>query len=74
MNWLNRLVVCCDCNRPTLGSIREAGFTITQVEHTALPKAPKFVRPTIIGIATAPAGVSSGQSPLATRTGSGSAV
>jgi ubiquinone/menaquinone biosynthesis C-methylase UbiE len=74
MNWLNRLVVCCDCNRPTLGSIQEAGFTITQVEHTALPKAPKFVRPTIIGIATAPAGVSSGQSPLATRTGSGSAV
>ena len=45
MNWLNRLVVCCDCNRPTLGSIQEAGFTITQVEHTALPKAPKFVSP-----------------------------
>jgi SAM-dependent methyltransferase len=22
MNWLNRLVVCCDCNRPTLDSIR----------------------------------------------------
>jgi ubiquinone/menaquinone biosynthesis C-methylase UbiE len=74
MNWLNRLVVCCDCNRPTLGSIQEAGFTITQVEHTALPKAPKFVRPAIIGIATAPAGASSGRSPLATRTGSGSAV
>jgi ubiquinone/menaquinone biosynthesis C-methylase UbiE len=74
MNWLNRLVVCCDCNRPTLGSIQEAGFTITQVEHTALPKAPKFVRPAIIGIATAPAGASSGHSPLATRTGSGSAV
>ena len=55
MNWLNRLVVCCDCNRPTLGSIQEAGFTITQVEHTALPKAPKFVRPAIIGSATAPA-------------------
>src|SRR5690348_17618346 len=38
MNWLNRLVVCCECNRPTLGSIQEAGFTITRVEHTALPK------------------------------------
>ena len=55
MNWLNRLVVCCDCNRPTLGSIQEAGFTITQVEHTALPRAPKFVSPAVIGCATAPA-------------------
>jgi len=54
MNWLNRLVVCCDCNRPTLDSIRQAGFTITQVDHTALPKAPKFVRPAIVGRATAP--------------------
>src|SRR6516225_7835856 len=59
MNWLNRLVVCCDCNRPTLASIKEAGFTLTQVEHTALPKAPKFVSPTIIGSATAPAPVPS---------------
>ena len=29
LNWLNRLVVCCDCNRPTLDSIRAAGFTVT---------------------------------------------
>jgi SAM-dependent methyltransferase len=43
VNWLNRLVVCCDCNRPTLDCIREAGFALTQVEHTTLPKAPKFV-------------------------------
>ena len=57
MNWLNRFVVCCDCNRPTLVTIREAGFTITQVEHTALPKAPKFVSPAIVGTATAPAQV-----------------
>jgi ubiquinone/menaquinone biosynthesis C-methylase UbiE len=56
MNWLNRLVVCCDCNRPTLDSIRQAGFTVTGVEHTELPKAPKFVRPAIAGSATAPAG------------------
>jgi ubiquinone/menaquinone biosynthesis C-methylase UbiE len=55
MNWLNRLVVCCDCSRPTLDSIRSAGFTAAQVEHTALPKAPPFVRPAILGIATAPA-------------------
>jgi ubiquinone/menaquinone biosynthesis C-methylase UbiE len=54
LNWLNRLVVCCDCNRPTLDSIRAAGFTVAHVEHTALPKAPPFVRPAIVGSATAP--------------------
>ena len=66
MNWLNRLVVCCDCNRPTLRSIQEAGFTVTQVEHTALPKAPKFVSPAVMGSATAPARVPSSYSSLAT--------
>jgi len=54
MNWLNRLVVCCDCNRPTLDSIRAAGFTVDQVEHTVLPKAPPFVRPAVVGSAVAP--------------------
>jgi ubiquinone/menaquinone biosynthesis C-methylase UbiE len=65
LNWLNRLVVCCDCNRPTLASIQEAGFTVTQIEHTALPKAPPFVRPTIMGSATAPVGEPASYSPLA---------
>jgi ubiquinone/menaquinone biosynthesis C-methylase UbiE len=51
MNWLNRLVVCCDCNRPTLDTIRQAGFTVDQLEHTALPKAPRFVAPAILGSA-----------------------
>ena len=55
MNWLNRIVVRCDCNRPTLDTIRQAGFTVTTVEHTALPKAPKFVSPAIMGVATKPA-------------------
>ena len=55
LNWLNRLVVCCDCNRPTLDSIRAAGFTVGPVEHTQLPKAPPFVRPAILGIASVPA-------------------
>jgi SAM-dependent methyltransferase len=55
LNWLNRLVVCCDCNRPTLDSIRAAGFTVDQVEHTELPKAPPFVRPAVLGSATVPA-------------------
>ncbi len=34
MNGINRLVVCCDCNRPTLDTIREAGFAVTSLEHT----------------------------------------
>jgi ubiquinone/menaquinone biosynthesis C-methylase UbiE len=55
LNWLNRLVVCCDCNRPTLDTIRGAGFAVAQVEDTTLPKAPPFVRPAIAGSATAPA-------------------
>ena len=55
LNWLNHLVVCCDCNRPTLRTIQEAGFTVTRLERTALPKAPKFVSPAAIGAATAPA-------------------
>jgi ubiquinone/menaquinone biosynthesis C-methylase UbiE len=55
MNWLNRIVVRCDCNRPTLDTIRQAGFTVTTVEPTALPKSPPFVTPAIIGTATSPA-------------------
>jgi len=55
MNWLNRMLVMCDCNRPTLSTIEQAGFTVTSLEHTALPKAPKFVSPAITGVATKPA-------------------
>ena len=51
MNWLNRLVVGCDCNRPTLGTIEATGFTVSQLERTVLPKSPKFVRPLIVGSA-----------------------
>jgi ubiquinone/menaquinone biosynthesis C-methylase UbiE len=51
MNWLNRMLVMCDCNRPTLGTIEQAGFTVTSLEHTALPTAPKFASPTIVGVA-----------------------
>ena len=38
MNGINRFVVGCDCNRPTLASIREAGLTVTRVERMTLPK------------------------------------
>jgi ubiquinone/menaquinone biosynthesis C-methylase UbiE len=51
MNGLNRFVVGCDCNRPTLDSIRKAGFEVNEVEHTVLPKAPRFARPMIVGAA-----------------------
>jgi hypothetical protein len=63
MNWLNRLVVCCDCNRPTLDSLRQAGFTVTELDHAELPKAPKFARPAVMGSATAPAATPPGSAP-----------
>jgi ubiquinone/menaquinone biosynthesis C-methylase UbiE len=55
MNPLNRFFVCCDCNRRTLETIRSAGFEVTELEQAQLPKAPPFVRPLIVGTATAPA-------------------
>jgi ubiquinone/menaquinone biosynthesis C-methylase UbiE len=61
MNWLNRLVVRCDCNRPTLDSVRQAGFTVTEMDHTELPNAPKFVRPAVVGSATAAAAAPPGE-------------
>ena len=49
MNWLNRLVVQCDCNRPTLATIEAEGFGMSRLERTTMPKAPKFVRLLIVG-------------------------
>lgn len=54
MNGLNRFVAGCECNRQTLDSIREEGFEVARLERTALNKAPSFVRPLIVGVATAP--------------------
>ncbi|GAA2522433.1 class I SAM-dependent methyltransferase [Streptomyces longisporus] len=54
LNWLNRLVVCCECNRPTLDSIKAAGFEVGHLERGVLPKAPPFVRPMILGTARWP--------------------
>lgn len=51
LNWLNRLVVRCNCNRDTLQSITACGFTVSTLEHGELPKAPPFVRPMIVGSA-----------------------
>jgi len=54
LNFLNRFVACCDCNRATLASIEAAGFEVEEVEHTELAKAPPFVRPLIVGTAARP--------------------
>ena len=60
MNWLSQLVVRCDCNRPTLTSIQEAGFTLARVDHLTMHKAPSFVGPLVVGSATAPSAASTG--------------
>jgi ubiquinone/menaquinone biosynthesis C-methylase UbiE len=52
INWLNRAVVCCDCNRQTLASIQAEGFEVADLARTELPRAPNFVRPLIAGTAT----------------------
>jgi ubiquinone/menaquinone biosynthesis C-methylase UbiE len=53
VNWLNRLVVGCDCNRQTLRAIEAEQFEVSRLERTDTPKAPKFVRPLIVGSAVA---------------------
>jgi ubiquinone/menaquinone biosynthesis C-methylase UbiE len=54
LNWLSRIVAHgCYCNRPTLDTIRASGFTITDLERSELRDAPPFVRPLVIGTATA---------------------
>ena len=54
MNWLNRIVVRCDCNRSTLDAIQAAGFVVRRVEHHTAPTVPSFVSPWIVGVATSP--------------------
>ena len=49
MNWLNRLVVQCDCSRPTLAMIETEGFGVSRLERTTMPKAPPFARPLVVG-------------------------
>ncbi len=53
ITWLNHALMGCDCNRSTLAGIEAAGFSISHVEQSTLPKAPKFVRPLIVGSAVA---------------------
>jgi ubiquinone/menaquinone biosynthesis C-methylase UbiE len=51
LNWLNQLVVNCDCNRPTPDGLRAAGFSIAALTQGELPKVPPFARPLIVGAA-----------------------
>ena len=64
MNAINRFMVGCECNRPTLDTIKAEGFEVTQIEHTSQKKIPKWVSPFIVGSAIAASGrVPSRQAP-----------
>jgi len=54
INWLNRIVVGCDCNRPTLHTLEQGRLTVGELVHGELPKSPSFVRPMIVGAAERP--------------------
>jgi ubiquinone/menaquinone biosynthesis C-methylase UbiE len=43
----------CHPNRPTLENIERASFTVAELEHDRLAKAPPIVRPLIAGVARA---------------------
>jgi ubiquinone/menaquinone biosynthesis C-methylase UbiE len=43
----------CHCNRRTLENIERAGFSIAELEHDRIRKAPPIVRPLIAGVARA---------------------
>lgn len=60
--WQDRLhgvQVCvghgCHCNRRTLENIERASFSIAELEHDRMRKAPPIVRPLIAGVARASA-------------------
>ena len=64
MNGVNRFMVGCDCNRPTLDSLQVEGFEVTKVEHPTMKKVPNWASPLIVGSATATAGVAFRPVPL----------
>jgi ubiquinone/menaquinone biosynthesis C-methylase UbiE len=41
----------CHCNRRTLDNVTRAGFTVADLEHDRVKKAPPIVRPLIVGAA-----------------------
>jgi ubiquinone/menaquinone biosynthesis C-methylase UbiE len=56
INRVNRFLVGCECNRRTLAAIEAEQFEVTHVEKATTPKAPKFVRPLIVGAAVSKGG------------------
>ena len=48
-----RLAYGCHCNRRTLENIERAGFSIAELEHDRMRKAPPIVWPLIAGVAQA---------------------
>ena len=49
---INRVIAHgCNCNRTTVDGIKQAGFTIGELEHSELKKAPPWVRPLVVGTA-----------------------
>jgi ubiquinone/menaquinone biosynthesis C-methylase UbiE len=65
MNGINRFMVGCECNRPTLDTIQAGGFMVTTIEHLSMAKIPKWLSPFIVGSATATSDVDSRSASLA---------
>ena len=42
----------CHCNRETVNLLADAGFRVSELEHSAIPNAPAFLRPLAFGAAT----------------------
>ena len=54
LNGFNQFIAYgCNCNRATVDAIRAAGFTITSLQRESFPKAPPFIRPMVVGAASA---------------------
>ena len=54
----------CHCNRPTLDTIRSAGFEVTQLHRDTIPYGPPWIRPLIVGVAQRSAGEVAATEPL----------
>src|SRR4051794_38736112 len=59
--WQHRITplqkrVACGCHpdRPTPDTIAAGGFTMARLEHPSMPKAPPFLKPMGVGVATPP--------------------
>lgn len=51
MNTLHRRLLGCECNRPTIQTIRTAGFDVTELQHTVSHRRFAMACPRVIGTA-----------------------